>query len=156
MQSLSSGLYWNPRFLGMKKQPNLQWTSVDRSPTMYLEEKEEERWYIFAFIRFRVVSCRRFEDGGVQVHLGAVQEEAERCYALLAPHQVLAVSPTHQGAPMILFVEHFLNLQWGYVVLQFLAPNLFWQSGCQWCQTAQFTELEKAIAYQGKKPECFS
>merc|ERR1712203_7580 len=26
-------------------------------------------------------------------------EEAERCDALLAPHQVLAVSPAHQGAP---------------------------------------------------------
>ena len=50
-----------------------------------------------AFIRFRVVSCRRLQDGCVQVHLGAVQEEAERCDALPAPHQVLAVSPAYQG-----------------------------------------------------------
>ena len=37
------------------------------------------------------------KDGCLQVHLRAVQEEAERCDALPAPHQVLAVSPAHQG-----------------------------------------------------------
>ena len=95
--NLSSRRYWKPLFPGMKKQPNLQWTSVDHYPTMYLENEEEERrWYIFAFIRFRVVSCG-IQDGGLQVHLGAVQEEAERCDALSAPHQVLAVSPAHKG-----------------------------------------------------------
>ena len=95
--NLSSSRYWEPFFPGMKKQPNLQWTSVDHYPTMYLENEEEERrWYIFAFTRFRAVSCG-IQDGGLQVHLGAVQEEAERCDALPAPHQVLAVSPAHKG-----------------------------------------------------------
>ena len=46
-----------PPLPGMKKRQNLRWTSVDHSPTMYLENEEKERWYIFAFIRFRVVSC---------------------------------------------------------------------------------------------------
>ena len=135
-----------PPLPGMKKRQNLRWTSVDHSPTMYLENEEKERWYIFAFIRFRVVSCG-FQDGGLQVHLGAVQEEAERCDALPAPHQVLAVSPAHKGELDLLLP--FIKMQWGYVVLQFLAPKLFRQSGCQWCQTAQFTELwEKYLCFE--------
>ena len=51
-----------------------------------------------------------------------------------------------------IFWTAFYNLQWGYVVLQFLAPYLFWQCGCQWCQTAQFTELEKILSFQRKCP----
>ena len=46
-----------------------------------------------------MVSCRH---GGVQVHLGVVPQEAERCHALSAPHQVLAVSPAHQGKILVL------------------------------------------------------
>ena len=129
-----------PPLPGMKKRQNLRWTSVDHSPTMYLEKEEKERWYIFAFIRFRVVSCRGFQDGCLQVHLRAVQEEAERCDALPAPHQVLAVSPAHQG-DLRMQLSPVIILRWGYVVLQFLPPSLFRQSGWKWWQTAQFTEL---------------
>ena len=89
---------------GMKKLPSLPWTSVDPYATMYLAMLRRRRDDIYhCIIPFRVVSCRH---GGVQVHLGVVPQEAERCHALSAPHQVLAVSPAHQGRTILSFLNY--------------------------------------------------
>ena len=80
-------------------------------------------------IPFRVVSCRH---GGVQVHLGVVPQEAERCHALPAPHQVLAVSPAHQGKILVLSKDGPIKLSQWLFVLQFWPLPLHQQIECEW------------------------